>query len=87
MKLHLPMRSMVQLRWSGRRRAKASLRRKKWDFMDDSGVHKIPNIELAPRYGVVKSCLACGGMGFAEALTGARYMKNCSNTIFPFLTS
>jgi hypothetical protein len=48
-------------------------------------MHKIPNIELTPEW---RSRVGLGAMGFAAAaLTNARYIKNCSNTIFPSLTS
>jgi hypothetical protein len=54
--------------------------------MHDSGVHKIPNMDLTPEMAQPSLGLRwdeiCGG-----ALSGARYIKNCSNTIFPSLTS
>jgi hypothetical protein len=49
--------------------------------MHDGSVHKIPNIEPDPEQGR----LALVQRDFSRR--ARRYMKNCSDTIFPSLTS
>jgi hypothetical protein len=56
------------------------------DFTHDDGVYKIPNIELTPEMGQPYLGLWWDGICGGE-LASARYIKNCSDTIFPSLTS
>ena len=51
------------------------------DFMHDGSEHKIPNIEPDPEQGR----LALVQRDLSRR--ARRYMKNCSDTIFPSLTS